>query len=207
MKHYLFRDVPKKQRLSYFITYYKWHTLAAALVAAVVIAIISLILSPRDDLAIMWVSDDYDIVAEHIFREKIGQLPWDVNGDGHVKPASQYIDITDDPANMSEDERMAMVALLSSHTFNLFLLDETALNYFTELEVLGTRADYYGSDCENGDAIFSIPCSELSFFADEDLEAMRDCYLAIAVRPIEEEELALYRKQVDALKVITESTD
>ncbi len=204
MKHYLFKDVPKGKRLSYFITYYKWHTLAAALAAPVVIVVIWLALSPRDDICILWVSDKYDIVAESVFRDKLEELPWDINGDGHIKPASQYIDITDDPDNMLEEERMTMVGLISAHTFNIYLLDEVALEHFTEIGVLGTWSDYAGAEVENGDEVFFVSCKDLPFFQDEYLEIMQDFYLAIAECPSEGEALETYRKQMDALKVITE---
>lgn len=204
MKHYLFKDVPKGKRLSYFVTYYKWHTLAAALAAAVVICIIWIALSPRDDISVLWVSNEYDIVAESVFREKLGEMPWDIDGDGHVRAASQYIDITDHPDNMNEDERMTMVGLISAHTFNVFLLDEIALEHFTEIEVLGTWSDYAGTEVENGDEIFYISCKDLPFFQDEDLELMRDFYIAIAECPSEGEALETYRQQMEALKMITE---
>jgi len=204
MKHYLFKDVPKGKRLSYFITYYKWHTLAAALAVAVVIVVIFLALSPRDDIAILWVSDDYDIVAESVFRDKLKELPWDLNADGYIRPASQYIDITDNPDNMQEEERMAMVGLLSAHTFNVFLLDEVALEHFMEISALGTWSDYAGSEVENGDDIFYVSCKDLPFFQDKYLEVMQDFYLAIAECPADGEALEVYRRQMDALKIITE---
>lgn len=204
MEHYLFKDVPKGKRLSYFVTYYKWHTLAAALAAAVVICIIWIALSPRDDISVLWVSNEYDIVAESVFREKLGEMPWDIDGDGHVRAASQYIDITDHPDNMNEDERMTMVGLISAHTFNVFLLDEIALEHFTEIEILGTWSDYAGTEVENGDEIFYISCKDLPFFQDEDLELMRDFYITIAECPSEGEALETYRQQMEALKMITE---
>lgn len=204
MKHFLFRDVPKKKRLSWFITYYKWHTLAAALAAAVVVVVICLAVSPRDDLAILWVSDRYDMLAESVFREKIEQLPWDINGDGHVKPASQYIDSTSEPDKMEDNERMALIGLLSAHTFNIYLLDEAALELFAEMEVLGTWSDYTGEETENGSELFYISCQELPFFQTEGLEIMREFYLAIAVCPSDGENLELYRRQIEALKMITE---
>lgn len=204
MKHYLIKDVPKGKRLSYFITYYKWHTMAAALAVAVVIAVIWFALSPRDDIAILWLSDKYDIVAESVFRDKLKELPWDLNGDGHCRPAAQYLDITDNPDNMLEEDRMAMVGLISAHTFNVYLLDEIALEHFIENEILGTWSDYAGKDVENGDQPFYISCKELPFFQDEYLKLMQDFYIAIAECPTDEKALELYRTQIDALKMITE---
>ena len=204
MKHYLIKDVPKGKRLSYFITYYKWHTLAAALAVAVVIVVIWLALSPKDDIAILWLSDEYDIVAESVFRDKLEEMPWDLNGDGYCRPASQYLDTTDNLDNMVEEDRMAMVGLISAHTFNVYLLDDVALEHFIENNLLGTWSDYAGTDVENGDEPFYISCKDLPFFQDEDLEIMQDFYLAIAECPTEEDALQTYRAQIDALKMITE---
>ena len=207
MKHFKIKDVPKGQRLSYYLTYYKGHTVAAVVTAALVIWLIYMFFfHPHADMSILWVGHNYDAMTDTIFREDLNNLPCDLNEDGKVNVALQYIQFPEDIGDLAADTRMTIIGLLSSQTFNVYLVNEAVLQWFSEgLEVLGTWSDYAGYEVENGDEIFYVPCSELAFFQNSGLEDLNDLYVAIGAAPTDPEALAIYRKEIKALKLITEN--
>lgn len=202
MKQYRLRDVPAGKRPGYVWTYYKWRILAA-LFAAVTVGYLAYAtwFAWKTDVSVMWISSQYELLSDAVIRERLGEIPWDANGDGRVKVAVQHVEFGENEKSLSPENRMMLLALMGAGEFNVLLVNEPALSWAKEQEILGTWKEFDG---RQGDELFVIPCSLLAFFKDTGIENAETMYLTIAHPPKEEDGLKQYRAQMDGLKKLME---
>lgn len=207
MKHYRLKDVPKKKWPGYILTYYWPHITAAVLGISLIIWLSYMFFfHKRPDLSVLWLASDYDILSDTVIRERMQELPWDINGDGKVSIGMQYVDFEE---NSTDDMQLSMqlLTLLSAGEFNVFLADETGLSWLRDNGLLGTRDDLgqpagaAGADLRaDGEEEFCVPCRELEIFRLASLPLLDEMYLAVAKPPGGGKPLTVYERQMEAVR-------
>ncbi len=212
MEHDRMEDVPPPKRPAYIWCYYKWHIIAALLGASALVWITyMLFLHPRPDLSIMWLSSEYEFLADTRIKERLDSLPWDLNHDGRVKVAVQHVQFPEDSSNMKV--RMQLGTLMAAGNFHIFLASDTAQVWLADNDLFGTWDNFapdgarqeviperVRADLISGGEVFCISCEDLEFFRGDGLSSMKNLSLVITKPPTDEEGLLKYRREMEALR-------
>lgn len=197
MKRYRLGDIPKGKRLPYIWLYYKWHILGAFLAVVTLAGMLRPLWAGRVDLSILWLSDSHDLNTDAALESRLAELPLDVDGDGRSRCVVHYVKFTGEDGRLT-NEQMELVTLVGTGEFNVYLVSEEARAWLEAHGIMGTWRDFTGQ--EGDDTPFCIPCDRLPVFRGEEWAAMAEMYLTIAPMPAKEDQRALYRRQMEALK-------
>lgn len=212
IRHYRLKDVPPQKRPGYIWCYYKWHIMTALCGAALLVWITyMLFLHPRPDLSVMWLSSEYEFLADTRVKERLKFLPWDLNHDGRVKIAVQHVQFPEDGSDM--EVQMQLGTLMAAGNFHIFLVSDTAMAWLADNGLSGTWEDFdpdhvwqevlsedMKADIISGGEAFCISCEDLEFFRGDGLSSMKNLSLTITKPPTDEKGLLRYRQEMEALE-------
>lgn len=195
-KTYRFSEIhtlPKGERLSYFWTYYKLHTIIiAAVLIAVVSTVVSLATRVKPDVQLLLMSNTFSSTEVETLETQLCQLPIDNNGDGK-NVASIYDVAFADAETTDAYVVMQAVTALSASDYVLLLVGQGAFDYLMGMDVL---ADESGNPATT-DTVFTLPASEAPGLGLPDRD---DLVLCLRARP--ENDDGYYDTQLSALDVI-----
>lgn len=207
MKRYRFSDVPNKQKLSHFFTYYALHTFAVIFTVVVVSYLFYLaVLAPKTDVSMLWISNTYSLEADAKVSDRFEKLDWDSNGDGKSVVMVQHAEFGESFEETDTDSQIALMTILSAGDTDILLVSEAALEWGLLMEIFGTNEDLYGDGIGDG-SVFCVDCTLLPFFEGTGIDAYEKMYLVIA-RPREEPEAqARYARNMRHLVTLLEWED
>lgn len=132
------------------------------------------LVKPEADLSVMILSDQFSFQCEVALRETFNQREQlDTNGDGNVRINLDYISFDTEPQELSLEQRMELMTILSSGNTNLFLANKDAMAWLASQGLLATQAD--------GTPI-SIAVSQIPFFQNDDYTAIRDLTICFYIQ-------------------------
>jgi hypothetical protein len=200
VKKYKIRDIPKGQRWGYFWSYYTLHVFCIVIAAAMLGYTAYLVfIKPHSDLSLMWLSDRYDPVCENVVKDKIEkEMDWDINGDGTVKVSISYMEFDTEYRQLDADTKTELAIIMSTGDNYIFLVNDYAMQWMLDNDLLGTWGDFGGCEGEDDNEIFAIEATDLHFFSEESFEALEGMRICIAQRP--SEKTGLYDAQMSALR-------
>lgn len=175
MKKTTMGDVPKGKRWSHFWFYYeKAFFLSIFLGGMLLYTLYLALVKPEADLSVMILSDQFSFQCEAALRETFNQWEQlDTNGDGNVRINLDYISFDTEPQELSLEQRMELMTILSSGNTNLFLANKDAMAWLASQGLLATQAD--------GTPI-SIAVSHIPFFQNDDYTAIRDLTICFYIQ-------------------------
>ena len=196
MKKTRLRDVPKGKRWSHFWHYYGLSVFLGVFLGGMVLYTLYLaILKPPADLAIMILSDRFDLSCETAIREELGSLDClDVNGDGTVRLSLNYVPFDTPGDELPLEDRMELMTILSAGNIYVFLANEDGSQWLSEQGLLGTWGDFNGTEDSEP---FAVPVKELPIFQGEGFAVLQHLTLYIACPP---EDGTNYQAQMAALR-------
>ena len=130
MKRYRFSDVPNKQKLSHFFTYYSLQAFFAVFAVVVVSYLFYLaVLAPKTDASILWISNTYSLEADASVAAQFEKLDWDNNGDGKSVVMLQHAEFGESFEETDTDSQIALMTILSAGDTDILLVSEAALEW------------------------------------------------------------------------------
>ena len=204
MKRYRFSDVPNKQKLSHFFTYYALHTFAVIFTVVVVSYLFYLaVLAPKTDVSMLWISNTYSLEADAKVSDRFEKLDWDSNGDGNSVVMVQHAEFGESFEETDTDSQIALMTILSAGDTDILLVSEAALEWGIAMGIFGTNGELKGY-ANTDKPVFAADCAQLPFFAGTGIDAYEKMYLVIAQPREEPEARARYERNMQQLVKLLE---
>jgi len=206
-------EVPKGQRWQYFLDYYKIPVIATVILIIAVISILkSTVFAPKTDVPLLFATEqfiDYEVCQEMQPDFEAMELDFDENGQVlvsfdciHLDPNSQ----AQDPEYFNA-QQMKLIAVLSSATSALQIVDESLYAYFESEELIGTYKELPDAHGHAPEEPVKIPLEELTPFKNYTDRLPSGLYMT--VRPKDAMQLGdskkkfeNYMHQLEALEVM-----
>lgn len=207
-------EVPKGQRLQFFIDYFWGHTLFIICAIACIWYLIYTFNQPRPDARVLMASYQ-DFAAEQVLDEiekGLNEQAMDFNEDGRVIMQVNYNYLDETLKTRSPETfvtlQTKLMTSVGDRTQIYHILDEKAYQMFYDFTAVGTYADFEGYETGHApEEYVKIPLSEIPIFNQEKLGKDGD-KLFLTVRPRATAELKNdkaienYNKHIDALAEI-----
>ena len=207
MKRYRFSDVPNKQKLSHFFTYYSLQAFFAVFAVVVVSYLFYLaVLAPKTDASILWISNTYSLEADASVAAQFEKLDWDNNGDGKSVVMLQHAEFGESFEETDADSQIALMTILSAGDTDILLVSEAALEWGIAMGIFGTNGELKGY-ANTDKPVFAADCAQLPFFAGTGIDAYEKMYLVIAQPREEPEAQARYARNMRHLVTLLEWED
>ncbi len=198
---YRLRDVPKGKKLEHFFTYYKPHLFYAIVFSLLIGYTVYGLLKPKPDLQVMWLSGAYTMECEQELRENCAALEWDTNGDGVVTVTVTQVDFGKSYEEMSYAVKSELVALIAAQDYSFFLVNDNAMAWMRENEILGTYGDAGLTDFGGEEEYLCIPVEKLGFLRGKHDEPLEGLYLCVTPTPEQDQDRQeAYKRQMEALR-------
>lgn len=204
MKRYRFSDVPNKQKLSHFFTYYSLQAFFAVFAVVVVSYLFYLaVLAPKTDASILWISNTYSLEADASVAAQFEKLDWDNNGDGKSVVMLQHAEFGESFEETDADSQIALMTILSAGDTDILLVSEAALEWGIAMGIFGINGELKGY-ANTDKPVFAADCAQLPFFAGTGIDAYEKMYLVIAQPREEPEARARYERNMQQLVKLLE---